>query len=103
MPAGASFTPGSRTRPLTLKEAREFATGFVTENADLFMQRAPASPQPVRPDAQGLLPHQAAAVGTVGLCPNCQQPKNNHLPGCARQTGEEPTAITKNPLSPASA
>jgi hypothetical protein len=49
----------------------------------------------------GLTDIQRDAVGTVGLCPNCQQPKNRHLPACARASGEDPTARTKGRLPPA--
>lgn len=58
----------------------------------------------VGPD--GLTDKQRAALGNVGLCPNCQQPNNGHLPGCAR-TGSngfepmDPKARTKPPLPPA--
>lgn len=54
-------------------------------------------------DAQrAALPHN----GGVGLCPNCQQPKNSHLPGCARTSSNgfepmDPKARTKDPLPPA--
>lgn len=48
----------------------------------------------------GLTDKQRAAVGNVGLCPNCQQPNNDHLPGCARASGEDPRAVTKRGLSP---
>lgn len=105
--------------------AKQFATSFFEENADLFSAPAvakgpvpanvarPASlPAPqatgdfvhgtyvpvVGPD--GLTDQQRAAVGTVGLCQNCQQPKNAHLPGCAVASGEAPRAVTKDPLPP---
>jgi len=52
--------------------------------------------------ADGLTDKQRAAVQSgVGLCPNCQQPKNAHLPGCARQSGEDARAVTHDPLPPA--
>ncbi len=50
--------------------------------------------------ADGLTEKQRAAVGGVGLCSNCQQPKNSHLPGCAQASGEDPRARTKDPLPP---
>jgi len=53
----------------------------------------------VGPD--GLTAKQRAAVGGVGLCANCQQPNNNHLPGCAKASGEDKRAVTKDPLPPA--
>lgn len=53
----------------------------------------------VGPD--GLTDKQRAAVGGVGLCRNCQQPKDDHLPGCALYSGEDPKAVTKSPLPPA--
>lgn len=55
---------------------------------------------PVRgPD--GLTAAQRAAVESgIGLCPNCQQPTNDHLPGCARASGEDPKARTKSALPP---
>ncbi len=52
-------------------------------------------------NANGLTAAQQAALdGGIGLCPNCQQPTNNHLPGCARASGEDPKARTKAPLPP---
>ena len=53
----------------------------------------------VGPD--GLTDKQRAAVGGVGLCQNCQQPNNSHLPGCARASKEDMRAVTKDPLPPA--
>lgn len=53
----------------------------------------------VGPD--GLTEKQRAAVGKQGLCPNCQQPTDDHLPACARQSGEDPKAVTKKGLPPA--
>lgn len=53
----------------------------------------------VGPD--GLTDKQRNALGNVGLCPNCQQPNSDHLPGCARASREDPNAVTKNPLPPA--
>lgn len=53
----------------------------------------------VGPD--GLTDRQREAVASgVGLCPNCQQPKNRHLPGCARASGYDSKAVTKDPLPP---
>lgn len=54
----------------------------------------------------GLTDGQRAAIANgVGLCPNCQQPKDNHLPGCARVGARgfepvDPKAVTKDRLSP---
>lgn len=50
--------------------------------------------------SDGLTDQQRAAVGKQGLCSNCQQPNNAHLPGCAVASGENPRAVTKAPLSP---
>lgn len=94
---------------VTLPQAMDIATRFVDENAELFAAPAPVfktAPAPTQTRVVGgaaLTPEQEAAIGTVGLCPNCQQPNNNHLPGCARQSGEDPRAVTKNPLPAASA
>lgn len=126
---------------MDIKHAREFATSFVEENAELFASPAPttaerakaivqrAGPQPadLREPGQALgvdeegnpvLPravkHHVPVVGAdgltdtqrnavasgVGLCPNCQQPKNRHLPGCARASGYDQRAVTKDPLPP---
>lgn len=58
----------------------------------------------VGPD--GLTDAQRIGAATVGLCPNCQQPKNNHLPGCLRDPRagftekEQGRAITKDRLPP---
>jgi hypothetical protein len=55
----------------------------------------------------GLTDNQRAAMARgVGLCPNCQQPKTDHLPGCSRVSANgfepvDPKAVTKDPLSPA--
>lgn len=70
----------------------------VTDDAEL--PRAIVHKVPVvGPD--GLTDVQRAAVASgVGLCANCQQPKNRHLPGCARASGEDPKARTKDPLPP---
>lgn len=115
---------------LDIVTAKEFAVRFFEDNADMFSapayreatpaevkrvlsssdaravvgasdpERAPVFTQPViGPD--GLTDKQRAALGTVGLCPNCQQPKDDHLPGCARASGEDPKARTKDRLSPA--
>lgn len=66
------------------------------------------NPQPLRPvytpvlGADGLTDRQRAAVATVGLCPNCQQPKNDHLPGCARIDATfDNRSVTKDRLPPA--
>lgn len=51
--------------------------------------------------ADGLTDRQRAAIEKgVALCPNCQQPVNSHLPGCARASGEDPKARTKTALPP---
>lgn len=55
--------------------------------------------------SDGLTDAQRNAVGTVGLCPNCQQPNNAHLPACARVGANgfeavDPKARTKDPLPP---
>jgi hypothetical protein len=112
---------------MDIKFAKEFATQFVEDNADLFVAK-PAAPagrpprptdlrEPGQPLAEGELPRavkhyvpvvgpdgltdiQRAAVGGVGLCPNCQQPNNRHLPGCARASGEDRKAVTKTALPP---
>lgn len=113
--------------------AKEFATAFFTENADLFAApvfKAQSQQQGVRrevirniddeaairpsqvfqPRQPGeLMPQQAAAVAAgQPLCPNCQQPTNDHLPGCARvgSNGFGPMdakARTKSPLPAAEA
>ena len=36
----------------------------------------------------------------VGLCPNCQQSNADHAPGCARSSGEDPRAVTRQALPP---
>lgn len=46
---------------------------------------------------------QAALDGGIGLCPNCQQPTNDHIPGCARiavggMPPMDPRAVTRSPL-----
>lgn len=121
-----------------LADAVEFATEFFNENAELFSApaqtvggmkavpgvavrdgRPPVADDPdqaIRPSAVfqprqpgELMPHQQAAVAEGRqLCPNCQQPTNDHLPGCARVgTGGfppmDPKARTKAPLPPAEA
>jgi hypothetical protein len=48
----------------------------------------------------GLTDKQRAAIGGVGLCSNCQQPKNSHLPGCSVASGYDVKARTKDPLPP---
>lgn len=103
--------------------AFKFAEQFVADNAELFAPKEvrvsgpvaltegvrPVAPEQgdraivhhvpvVGPD--GLTDRQRAAVGTVGLCPNCQQPKNAHAPGCAVASGEDPKARTANRLPP---
>lgn len=123
--------------------AREFATQFVTENAELLnalpktvadsaQQQALVTPNTAvpgewnqNPDGtfsavrasggdratvmvvqtqgpDGLTPKQRAAVGTIGLCPNCQQPRNDHVPGCSVASGYDVRAVTKTPLPPIS-
>ena len=46
---------------------------------------------------------RAATKNCVGLCQNCQQPENDHLPGCARipGMGSDMRARTKAALPPA--
>lgn len=106
-----------------LGDCQSFAAGFVAENAELFDQpsRVVHSKQPDAPQRQapaesrdfihgtyvpvkgpdGLTDKQRAALQTgVGLCPNCQQPTNDHLPACARASGEVPKAVTKPALPP---
>lgn len=92
---------------INVATAREFAERFVEENAELFQQAAPAPsavrpPTPQRPaTAADLSEAQAAALEAgIGLCPNCQQPNNDHLPACSRATGYDGKAITKNKLNP---
>lgn len=34
------------------------------------------------------------------LCPNCQQSSLAHAPGCARASGEDPRAVTRQALPP---
>lgn len=109
--------------------AKDFAAKFVHDNADLFVSqvviqpqqvtRQPGGPTTVTGDvvpnpqnpagvrrvavlnANGLTAAQQAAVDSgIGLCPNCQQPTNDHLPGCARASGEDPRARTKTALPP---
>ncbi len=48
----------------------------------------------------GLTDVQRGALSTVGLCSNCQQPNNDHLPGCAVASGEDRRAVTKSALPP---
>ncbi len=50
--------------------------------------------------ADGMTDVQRAALGNVGLCSNCQQPNNDHLPGCAVASGEDRRAVTKSALPP---
>jgi hypothetical protein len=73
-------------------QAKAFAEAFVAENADLF----------TAPGAGPAFGAARVVKSTVPLCPNCQQPTDDHLPGCARipDTGTDPKAVTKNPLSP---
>jgi hypothetical protein len=53
----------------------------------------------VGPD--GLTNAQREALAkNIPLCANCQQPTNDHLPGCAKASGEDPKARTKPPLAP---
>lgn len=50
----------------------------------------------------GLTAKQRAAVEAgVGLCSNCQQPKDDHLPSCAKASGMDKRAVTKGALPPA--
>lgn len=98
---------------VNLGDAKAFAEQFVAENEELFsipsgpqiIARAlstPPPPTPQRPPSRDdLSPAQIAALSDGrGLCPNCQQPTDDHLPGCARATGEDNKAITKNKLNP---
>lgn len=80
------------------------------QNASLppAVQTALQADAPIRPryvpvvDADGLTAKQRAALDRgVGLCANCQQPRNAHLPGCSVASGENPRAITKDRLPPA--
>lgn len=104
---------------MSVAEAKEMAS-----YAPLVVDMASGTPQPSRSDSapvfrqpedgtaravvhrvsvvgpDGLTDVQRAAVGTVGLCPNCQQPRTSHLPGCAVASGENPRAVTKAPLPP---
>lgn len=90
-------------RAWDLVSARAFATKFAEENEAILVQQVKVA-APVAAGAVGLMAHQQDAIANgVGLCPNCQQPKNNHLPGCARATGEDATATTRAALPPASA
>jgi hypothetical protein len=56
--------------------------------------------------ADGLTDAQRNALQRgIGLCPNCQQPKDDHLPGCARvaqggMSPMDPRAVTKPKLPP---
>ena len=71
--------------------------GESDEVAAKFLQRAVG--------ADGLTDSQRAGVTRgIPLCPNCQQPTNDHLPGCARipELGTDPRAVTKAPLPPSS-
>jgi hypothetical protein len=113
---------------MTVTEARELAARAPLV-VDMRSGRAvPAKPEPLGPQpvvlgehdtpqvahgtyspvvgVDGLTDKQRAALGKVGLCPNCQQPKNDHLPGCARVSANgfepmDPKARTKDPLPPA--
>lgn len=117
----------SQLADMLVVDAKSFAEQFVRENAELFVSPTPALrlPPPFQwPEgsgqsaedapvervtvhrvpvvgADGLTEKQRVAVGSVGLCGNCQQPNNSHLPGCARASGEDKRAFTKDPLSPA--
>jgi|GEM_PF-4697307 len=105
--------------------AMEFAEQWVADNADLFggpparvpaTRSAPASAPPFEVVAEsrdfvhgtyvpivgedGLTDKQRSAVGKQGLCQNCQQPKDDHLPGCAVASGENARAVTVSRLAP---
>ncbi len=70
--------------------AEDFALNFVEENAALFVVPDRTAPQ-------------SPAYRTVNpVCKNCQQPTNNHLPGCTVGNGLDTRARTENPLPPAS-
>ncbi len=117
--------------------AGNVAASFVEENAELFTAPSPPKgggyptlptqadrqyivgddpDQAIRPSSVfqprqpgELMPHQKAAVEAGRqLCPNCQQPTNDHLPGCARVgvggfSPMDPKARTKAPLPAAEA
>lgn len=81
-------------RPIDLREPGQ------PLDEDAPIERAVVHKVPVvGPD--GLTAKQRAAIGGVGLCANCQQPNNGHLPGCAKESGEDKRAVTKDPLPPA--
>jgi len=111
-------------------DCKAFATEFFEANADLFSAPAivpsgkvvPLGGDPLSPyavvaaegsderarvlhvpvvGADGLTDKQRAAVGTVGLCPNCQQPKNDHQVGCSRiDPSYDSKSVTKGTLPP---
>jgi hypothetical protein len=96
---------------ISLADGKAFAERFHEANPELFTtalaqrmdpRAAPPPPTPQRPpSADDLSEAQSAALASgIGLCPNCQQPNNDHLPGCARATGEDNRAVTKNKLTP---
>lgn len=104
-----------RDKGIDIQSAKAFAEEFVAENAELFTAPLPvkmtqeefAARQPGedpfvgRKTVVGISPLQQAAMDKgIPLCPNCQQPVNHHLVGCARATGENPKAVTKLPLTP---
>jgi len=108
--------------------AQRIAEEFVAENAELFapvkqvrvagpmafvedalpVEDESLPPLPPRPprDPNALMPAQQVALQRgIPLCPNCQQPANDHLPGCARVEWNgweavDKRAVTKNKLSP---
>jgi hypothetical protein len=85
--------------------AKAFAARFVADNAELFAAPSPSRAAPAAPARGGgqyeLSERQQKGLDRgIPLCPNCQQPTNDHLPGCARASQEDPRAVTKTPLSP---
>ena len=93
---GAPLQPSAKLKPQNeaLPPAVQTALQTGSEPPPIRARYVPV----VGPD--GLTDKQRDAVGNVGLCPNCQQPRNSHLPGCAVASGEAPRAITKDPLPP---
>lgn len=109
-------------------DAERFAVEFVKENHELFMvpQAPRTSTVPVKvadlrepgqplDENNRIVVHKVPFVGVDGLtakqreavqagvqlCRNCQQPITEHLPGCAKASGEDPRATTKGTLPPA--
>ena len=93
--------------------SKAFAEEFVAENAELFIApaqlrgaRGDAAPASKPRTAYELSEQQEEAIAAgVKLCPNCQQPVTDHLPGCSRAFADpnDPFlkgAVTKNKLNP---